>query len=32
MVTNSTIFAWEIPWIKEPGRLKSMGSQELNMS
>ena len=23
----SSILAWEIPWIEEPGRLQSMGSQ-----
>ena len=27
MVTHSSIFAWEIPWMEEPGRLQSMGSQ-----
>ena len=27
MVTHSSILAWEIPWIEEPGRLQSMGSQ-----
>ena len=27
MVTLSSILAWEIPWTKEPGGLKSMGSQ-----
>ena len=30
MATHSSILAWEIPWIKEPGGLQSMGSQELN--
>ena len=25
---NSNIFAWEIPWTEEPGRLQSMGSQK----
>jgi len=24
--TCSSIFAWEIPWIEEPGELESMGS------
>ena len=27
MATHSSIFAWEIPWTEEPGRLQSMGSQ-----
>ena len=26
MATHSSIFAWEIPWTEEPGRLRSMGS------
>ena len=26
--SNSSIFAWEIPWTEEPGKLQSMGSQE----
>ena len=25
MATNSSIFAWRIPWTEEPGRLQSMG-------
>ena len=29
MVTHSSILAWEILWTEEPGRLQSMGSQEL---
>ena len=28
MATYSSILAWEIPWIEEPGRLQSMGSQK----
>ena len=28
METHSSILAWEIPWIEEPGRLQSMGSQK----
>ena len=28
MVTQSSILAWEIPWIEEPDRLQSMGSQK----
>ena len=27
MATHSSILAWEILWIEEPGRLQSMGSQ-----
>ena len=27
MSTPSSIFAWEIPWTEESGRLHSMGSQ-----
>ena len=27
MVTHSSILAWRIPWIEEPGGLQSMGSQ-----
>ena len=30
MTTHSSILAWRIPWTKEPGRLQSMGSQELD--
>ena len=29
MATHSTILAWEIPWIEEPGVLQSMGSQRV---
>ena len=25
MATHSTILAWRIPWIEEPGELQSMG-------
>ena len=28
MATHSNILVWEIPWIKEPGGLQSMGLQE----
>ena len=28
MATHYSIFAWEIPWIEEPGRLQSMRSQK----
>ena len=30
MATYSSIFAWEIPWTEEPGRLQSMGLQRVN--
>ena len=26
MATHSSILAWKIPWMVEPGRLQSMGS------
>ena len=26
MATHSSILAWRIPWIEEPGGLQSMGS------
>ena len=29
MVTHSSILAWEIPRIEEPGGLQSMGSQRV---
>ena len=29
MATHSSILAWKIPWIEEPGGLQSMGSQSL---
>ena len=32
MATHSSILAWEIPWTEEPGRLQSIGSQELDTS
>ena len=25
--THSSILAWRIPWVEEPGRLQSIGSQ-----
>ena len=28
MATHSSILAWEIPWMEEPGRLQSMGLQK----
>ena len=27
MATHFSILAWKIPWMEEPGRLQSMGSQ-----
>ena len=32
MATHSSILAWEIPRTEEPGRLQSMGLQELTMT
>ena len=29
MATHSSILALRIPWIEEPGRLQSMGSQRV---
>ena len=29
MATHSSIIAWRIPWMEEPGRLQSMGSQRI---
>ena len=29
MATHSSVLAWEIPWIEEPGRLQSMGLQRV---
>jgi len=28
MATHSSILAWEIPWIEEPGGLQSVESQK----
>ena len=30
MATHSSILAWRILWTEKPGRLQSMGSQELD--
>ena len=30
MVTQSSILAWKIPWMEEPGRLQSVGSQRVD--
>ena len=27
MATHSSTLAWKMPWVEEPGRLQSMGSQ-----
>ena len=32
MVRHSSILAWRIPWIEEPGELQSMESQEWDMT
>ena len=32
MATHTSILAWRIPWIEEPGGLQSMGSQESGMT
>ena len=32
IATRSSIVAWKIHWTEEPGRLKSMGSQELDVT
>ena len=29
MATHSSILVWRIPWMEEPGRLQSMGSQRV---
>jgi len=29
MATHFSILAWKIPWMVEPGRLQSMGSQRV---
>ena len=28
MATDSSVIAWEIPWMEEPGGLQSMGLQK----
>ena len=32
MATHSSILAWRTPWTEEPGRLQSMGLQELDVT
>ena len=29
LATHSSIFAWRIPWMQEPGRLQSTGLQRV---
>ena len=29
VATHSSILAWRIPWMEEPGRLQSTGSQRV---
>ena len=29
MAIHSSTIAWKIPWLEEPGRLQSMGSQKV---
>ena len=29
MAAHSSILAWEIPWLEEPGGLQSMGSRRV---
>ena len=29
MASHSSTLAWKIPWMEEPGRLQSMGSQRV---
>ena len=31
MATHSSTLTWEIPWMEEPGRLQSMGSQTVGL-
>ena len=32
MATHSSPLAWKIPWTEEPGRLRSMESQNMDRS
>ena len=32
MATHSSILAWRIPWMEEPGRSQSIGSQRVKVS
>ena len=31
MATHSSILAWRIPWVEEPGGLQSMGSRRVRL-
>ena len=31
MATYSSVFAWEVPWTEEPGRLQFMGLQRVRL-
>ena len=32
IASHSNVLAWRIPWMEEPGRLQSMGSQRVGHS
>ena len=32
MATHSSILAWKVPWMEEPGRLQSLGPKESDMT
>ena len=32
MAPHSSTLAWKIPWMEEPGRLQSVGSQRVRLS
>ena len=32
MAPHSNTLAWKIPWMEEPGRLQSMGSQRVGVT
>ena len=32
MATHVSILAWKIPWMEEPGKLHTMGSQRFDMT
>ena len=32
MATHSSVLAWKIPWMEEPGGLPSMGSYRVDMT
>ena len=31
MATHSSTLSWKIPWMEEPGRLQSVGSQRVSL-